>query len=142
MSNSYRVCDVSVTIPVLGTVSRDHSGSIVKRGDKYRVHIYAIKKGASLEDALMVGSTVLNGYTESPFRKTLKVIVPTGYALFGLRIGEDDKPIVHEFLPIDFVGNEESLEDRRGLDDLTEVVRKAIQKECQPGGLIWNSRSR
>lgn len=30
----------------------------------------------------------------------------------------------------------------RAMAELSEVVRKAIQKECQPGGLLWNPRSR
>ncbi|MBX8661751.1 hypothetical protein [Citrobacter freundii] len=30
----------------------------------------------------------------------------------------------------------------KAMPDFEETIRKAIQKECQPGGLIWNSRSR
>ncbi|EMX5166962.1 Fur-regulated protein [Citrobacter freundii] len=32
--------------------------------------------------------------------------------------------------------------DQKAMDELGKTIRKAIQKECQPGGLIWNSSSR
>lgn len=104
MNNTHRVCDVFVTIPVLGTVSRDESGAIVKHGGKCRVHVYAVKKGQALTDGLMVGSTVFSGYTESPYRRKIKVIVPDGHSLMALRIGEDDLPLSWDSLPLAIAG--------------------------------------
>ena len=108
MSNTYEICDVTVTLPALGSVFRDSVGNEGKRGEKCRVNLYAVhpewrEKGATFE-GFMVGRTTFEGYTESPYISTLRIMRPHGYKLVALRVDDRDQPESWESLLVRFVG--------------------------------------
>ena len=108
MSNTYEICDVTVTLPALGSVFRDAVGNEGKRGEKCRVNLYAVhperrEKGSTFE-GFMVGRTTFEGYTESPYIRTLRIMRPHGYKLVALRVDDRDQPESWESLPVRFVG--------------------------------------
>ncbi|WP_318393195.1 hypothetical protein [Enterobacter sp.] len=108
MSNTHQIINVSVTLPALGAVSRDVYGNVIKQGAKCRVHLYAVhpewlKQGPVFE-GFMVGSIVFDGYTETPFARHQRVLMPDGYKLLALRIGEDEQPESWDSLPVSFTG--------------------------------------
>ena len=108
MSNTYEICDVTVTLPALGSVFRDAVGNEGKRGEKCRVNLYAVhpewrEKGSTFE-GFMVGRTTFEGYTESPYDRTLRIMRPHGYKLIALRVDDRDQPESWGSLPVRFVG--------------------------------------
>ena len=108
MSNTYQVTEVTVTLPALGSVIRDSRGNEGKRGAKCRVHLFAVhpdwrEKGATFE-GYMVGRTVFEGYSKSPFNRTLRIMMPDGYKLVALRVDERDEPESWDSLPVYFTG--------------------------------------
>lgn len=108
MSNTYQVTEVTVTLPALGSVIRDSRGNEGKLGAKCRVHLFAVhpdwrEKGATFE-GYMVGRTVFEGYSKSPFNRTLRIMMPDGYKLVALRVDERDEPESWDSLPVYFTG--------------------------------------
>lgn len=93
MTISTRIVKAIVTLPILGTVSRDERGEVVKKGESYRIHIYAAKPGwkenKSLRDMLFVGSLEGQGYTTSPYKRSVEVALPSDRELVALRFDED-----------------------------------------------------
>lgn len=198
MPNTYQICEVTVTLPSLGTITTDGAGNQIKRGDKCRVHLYAVGRdwrSGSIFEGFNVGAITFTGYTESPFKRSQKILMPDGYKLVALRVDDDGVPTSWDSLPVQFVGGLISLKDVDGAvrlrigkingaeplnpcktdtvfiqdafidngaasaeyiakmhisieendkanSSFEEAVRKAVQKECQPGGLIWRQRGR
>lgn len=108
MSNTYEICDVTVTLPALGSVISDSAGNEGHRGEKCRVNLYAVhpnwrEKGSTF-DGLMVGRTTFEGYTASPYNRTLRIMMPQGYKLVALRVDERDQPESWDSLPVHFSG--------------------------------------
>lgn len=117
MSKTYNICEVTVTIPSLGTITTDGAGNQIKRGDKCRVHLYAVKpdwhSGTTFE-GFNVGAITFTGYTESPFKRSQKIMMPDGYKLVALRVDDDGMPTSWDSLPVQFVGGLISLKDADG----------------------------
>lgn len=158
MPNTYQICEVTVTLPSLGTITTDGAGNQIKRGDKCRVHLYAVGRdwrSGSIFEGFNVGAITFTGYTESPFKRSQKILMPDGYKLVALRVDDDGVPTSWDSLPVQFVGGLISLKDvdaaecaeldvakqmaadKKAMDELTSHVRKAIMMECFPGGVIW-----
>lgn len=197
MPNTYQICEVTVTLPSLGTITTDGAGNQIKRGDKCRVHLYAVGRdwrSGSIFEGFNVGAITFTGYTESPFKRSQKILMPDGYKLVALRVDDDGVPTSWDSLPVQFVGGlilkdvggavrvrigeikgaepfspcktdtvfihdafidngavsaeysakmHISIEENdKAASPFEEAVRKAVQKECQPGGLIWHQRGR
>lgn len=199
MPNTYQICEVTVTLPSLGTITTDGAGNQIKRGDKCRVHLYAVGRdwrSGSIFEGFNVGAITFTGYTESPFKRSQKILMPDGYKLVALRVDDDGVPTSWDSLPVHFSGGfvssvkdvdgavrvrigeikgaesfspcktdmvfihdafidngavsaEYSVkmhisieENDKANSSFEEAVRKAVQKECQPGGLIWHQRGR
>lgn len=45
MTITARIVKAVVTLPILGTISRNDKGEVIKSGERYRVHIYAPPPG-------------------------------------------------------------------------------------------------
>jgi hypothetical protein len=122
MANTYTICEVTVTIPKIGIVSSDKEGNEFKCGEIYHINLFAMRPGWSnrLSDfeGLIVGRLDFSGYSESQFSRTQKIIMPNGYELVALRVGESGRPITWESLPVLFVGDPISLKDA---DDTVRV---------------------
>lgn len=92
MTTTTNIVKAVVTLPILGTVSRDERGEIVKKGESYSIHIYAAKpdwkENKSLRDMFFVGLLEGEGYTSSPFKRSLDVVLPEGRVLVALRLDE------------------------------------------------------
>lgn len=198
MPNTYQICEVTVTLPSLGTITTDGAGNQIKRGDKCRVHLYAVGRdwrSGSIFEGFNVGAITFIGYTESPFKRSQKILMPDGYKLVALRVDDDGVPTSWDSLPVQFVGGLISLKDVDGTvrvrigeikgaepfspcktdtvfihdafidngavsaeysvkmhisveendkatSSFEEAVRKAVQKECLPGGAVWCMRCR
>ncbi|WP_313123840.1 DUF1983 domain-containing protein [Pseudescherichia sp.] len=108
MSNTYQVAEVSVTLPAIGTVSRDDYGNEVKCGAKCRVHLHAVhpdwRKQGSVFDGFLVGSVLTCGYTDMPTHHTRRILMPDGYKLVALSVDEGGMPKSWDSLPVCFVG--------------------------------------
>lgn len=93
MTTTTRIVKAIVTLPILGTVSRDERGEVVKKGESYRIHIYAAKpdwkENKSMRDMFFVGLLEGEGYTSSPFKRSLDVALPEGHVLVALRFDEN-----------------------------------------------------
>lgn len=117
MSKTYNICEVTVTIPSLGTITTDGAGNQIKRGDKCRVHLYAVKPdwhSRAIFGGFNVGVITFTGYTESPFKRSQKIMMPDGYKLVALRVDDDGMPTSWDSLPVQFVGGLISLNDADG----------------------------
>lgn len=117
MSKTYNICEVTVTIPTLGTITTDGAGNQIKRGDKCRVHLYAIKPdwhSGTIFEGFNVGAITFTGYTESPFKRSQKIMMPDGYKLVALRVEDDGMPTSWDSLAVQFVGGLISLKDADG----------------------------
>lgn len=126
MSNTYQICEVTVTLPSLGTITTDVSGNQIKHGDKCRVCLYAVqpdwRSGRTFE-GFTVGWLTYEGYSESPFKRSQKIIMPEGYKLIALRVDERGIPTSLDSLPVQFVfGFISSLKDTR------DIARVSIGK--------------
>ncbi|EMA1799350.1 DUF1983 domain-containing protein [Cronobacter turicensis] len=108
MSQTYQVCEVTVMLPSLGTLTTDSAGNNIKRGDKCRVQLYAAKPDTRAGipfDGYVVGVISFNGYTESPFKRSQKILMPDGYKLLALRVDDDGVPTSWDSLPVHFSGD-------------------------------------
>ncbi|CAH6661261.1 phage tail tip fiber protein [Pseudocitrobacter vendiensis] len=118
MSNTYQICEVTVTLPSLGTITTDISGNQIKHGDKCRVYLYAVqpdwRSGGTFE-GFTVGWLTYEGYSESPLNRSQKIIMPDGYKLIALRVDECGIPTSWDSLPVHFSGGYIS----KGLADLS-----------------------
>lgn len=126
MSNTYQICEVTVTLPSLGTITTDVSGNQIKHGDKCRVCLYAVqpdwRSGRTFE-GFTVGWLTYEGYSESPFKRSQKIIMPEGYKLIALRVDERGIPTSLDSLPVQFVGGFIS-----SLKDTRDIARVSIGK--------------
>lgn len=104
MANTYKIREVTVTIPKIGIVSRDAEGNEFKCGEIYHINLFAVRPGwqtrTSDFDGLIVGRLDFSGYTESPYSRTQKIIMPNGYELVALRVSESGRPMTWESLPV------------------------------------------
>lgn len=117
MSKTYNICEVTVTIPSLGTIATDGAGNKIKRGEKCRVHLYAVKPdwhSGTIFDGFNVGAICFTGYTDSPFKRSQKIMMPDGFKLVALRVDDDGVPASWESLPVQFSGGLISLNDADG----------------------------
>ncbi|MEI9740423.1 DUF1983 domain-containing protein [Enterobacter kobei] len=117
MANTYNICEVTVTIPSLGTITTDGAGNKIKRGEKCRVHLYAVKPdwhSGTIFDGFNVGAICFTGYTDSPFKRSQKIMMPDGFKLVALRVDDDGVPTSWESLPVQFSGGLISLNDADG----------------------------
>lgn len=117
MSQTYQICEVTVTLPSLGTITTDGPGNQIKHGDKCRVHLYAVKPdwhSGTIFEGFNVGAITFTGYTESPFKRSQKIMMPDGYKLVALRVDDDGVPTSWDSLPVQFVGGLISLKDADG----------------------------
>lgn len=107
MSQTYKIREVTVTLPSLGTITTDGAGNKVKSGDKCRVQLYAVKPDTLSGipfDGYVVGAISFTGFTESPFKRPQKILMPDGYKLVALRVDDDGVPTSWESLPVHFSG--------------------------------------
>lgn len=107
MSQTYQICEVTVTLPSLGTINTDGPGNQIKHGDKCRVHLYAVKPdwhSGTIFEGFNVGAITFTGYTESPFKRSQKIMMPDGYKLVALRVDDDGMPTSWDSLPVHFTG--------------------------------------
>jgi len=106
MANTYKIREVTVTIPKIGIVSSDKEGNEFKCGEIYHINLFAMRPGwqtrTSDFDGLIVGRLDFSGYTESQISRTQKIIMPNGYELVALRVGECGRPMTWESLPVVF----------------------------------------
>ncbi|WP_308472612.1 phage tail tip fiber protein, partial [Neisseria gonorrhoeae] len=106
MVNTYKIREVTVTIPKIGIISSDKEGNEFKCGEIYHINLFAMRPGwqtrSSDFDGLIVGRLDFSGYTESPYSRTQKIIMPNGYELVALRVGECGRPMTWESLPVVF----------------------------------------
>lgn len=107
MSKTYNIREVTVTIASLGTITTDGAGNKIKRGEKCRVHLYAVKPdwhSGTIFEGFNVGAITFAGYTDSPFKRSQKILVPDGYKLVALRVDDDGVPTSWDSLPVHFTG--------------------------------------
>lgn len=107
MSLTYQICEVTVTLPSLGTITTDGLGNQIKHGDKCRVDLYAVKpdwrSGSSFE-GFIVGWLTYQGYCETPCKRSQKIMMPAGYKLVALMVDEYGMPMSWDSLPVQFSG--------------------------------------
>ncbi|EOJ9641364.1 hypothetical protein ACHOYD_08865 [Enterobacter hormaechei] len=123
MSQTYQICEVTVTLPSLGTITTDGPGNQIKHGDKCRVHLYAVKPdwhSGTIFEGFNVGAINFTGYTDSPFKRSQKILVPDGYKLVALRVDDDGVPTSWDSLPVHFTGGfiESPIDELDGIADL------------------------
>ncbi|EPF0313374.1 phage tail tip fiber protein [Enterobacter chuandaensis] len=123
MSQTYQVCEVTVTLPSLGTITTDSAGNRIEHGDKCRVHLYAVKpdwRSGTIFEGFNVGAITFTGYTDSPFKRSQKIMVPDGYKLVALRVDDDGVPTSWDGLPVHFTGGfiESPIDELDGIADL------------------------
>ncbi|MFY7356188.1 phage tail tip fiber protein [Enterobacter cloacae complex sp. IR5403] len=117
MSQTYQICEATVTLPSLGTITTDGPGNQIKHGDKCRVHLYAVKPdwhSGTIFEGFNVGAICFTGYTDSPFKRSQKIMMPDGFKLVALRVDDDGVPTSWESLPVQFSGGLISLNDADG----------------------------
>lgn len=107
MSLTYQICEVTVTLPSLGTITTDGPGNQIKHGDKCRVDLYAVKpewrSGSSFE-GFIVGWLTFEGYCETPYNRRQKIMMPDGYKLVALIVDQNGMPTSWDSLPVQFSG--------------------------------------
>ncbi|EOV9557456.1 hypothetical protein ACN5LW_002512 [Cronobacter turicensis] len=107
MSLTYQICEVTVTLPSLGAITTDGPGNQIKHGDKCRMDLYAVKSdwrsGSSFE-GFIVGWLTFEGYCETPFKRSKKIMMPAGYKLVALMVDEYGMPKSWDSLPVQFSG--------------------------------------
>jgi hypothetical protein len=107
MKNTYQISRVKVALPPMGIATHDDQGNAIRLGEKYRVHLYAVKPGWQQRgtfDGFMIGCAVGSGCSSSECNIARDVIVPDGYQIIALRIGDNNQPVSWESLPVEFVG--------------------------------------
>lgn len=141
MSQTYQICEVTVTLPSLGTITTDGSGNQIKHGDKCRVHLYAVKPDrhpGTIFDGFNVGAITFTGYTDSPFKRSQKIMVPDGYKLVALRVDDDGVPASWDSLPVHFTGGfiESPVDELDGIADALDTAQARHYKQfgnAEPG---------
>ncbi|WP_243077731.1 hypothetical protein [Pantoea sp. MQR6] len=151
MTTTTRIVKAIVTLPILGTVSRDECGEVIKHGEKYLIRVYAAKpdwkEKKSFRDMLYVGGLSGQGYTESPYKRSLDVPLPEGHELVALKFDDlgipcwDSLPIHIDqwFSPtgsmIITFSQEVNIQD--GM--LAKAIEELLNKELKPGGLLYKA---
>ncbi|MBN1086553.1 hypothetical protein JNO12_19045 [Erwinia aphidicola] len=162
MNINARIVKAVVTLPILGTVSRDAGGNIKKHGEHYRVNIFAANPGwkeETLKDFLVVGVLTVGGYTTGSFKRSQQVILPEGRELVALRMNDDGTPASLDSLPVsiddgdtaftvpdgkvysmEVVVNTDTKEKEhsRLAELVSSVISDRIRKELLPGGLLYS----
>lgn len=107
MSQTYQICEVTVTLPSLGTITTDGPGNQIKHGDKFRVHLYAVKPDwccGGIFEGFIVGWFTCHGYSEAPYKRSQKIMMPDGFKLVALSVDEYGIPTSWDSLPVHFTG--------------------------------------
>lgn len=107
MSLTYQICEVTVTLPSLGTITTDGPGNQIKHGDKCRVDLYAVKpdwRAGSTFQGFIVGWLTFEGYCETPYNRSQKIMMPDGYKLVALMVDENGMPTSWDSLAVQFSG--------------------------------------
>lgn len=107
MSQTYQICEVTVTLPSLGTITTDGPGNQVKHGDQCRVYLYAVKpdwRSGSTFEGFIVGWFTVQGCCERPYKRSQKIMMPDGYKLVALMVDEYGIPTSWDSLPVYFSG--------------------------------------
>ncbi|WP_338506839.1 hypothetical protein VRB95_06360 [Erwinia aphidicola] len=162
MNINARIVKAVVTLPILGTVSRDAGGNIKKHGEHYRVNIFAANPGwkkETLKDFLVVGVLTGGGYTTESFKRSQQVILPEGRELVALRMNDDGTPASWDSLPVSIDDGDTAFtapdgkvysmevvvntdtkekEDARLAELVRSVISDRIRKELLPGGLLYS----
>lgn len=153
MNISASIVKVIVTLPVIGTVSRNEPREVVKKGQSYRVHIYAAKpglrEGKVERDFLTVGVLTGAGYTTGPFKRLLNVFLPEGMELVALNINEDGIASSWDSLPIHIdqwfsptgsmiITGFQEVNIQDGM--LAKAIIEQLKKELKPGGLLYKAK--
>lgn len=134
---TYRIVTATVTLPIIGTVSRDEKGYIIEQAERYRVHIKAVSAGGD-KDAYIVGVLSGSGYTYEPFKESLKVILPDGYDLIAQLVHDAGIPIPQKTLPVATGGGEDQEEPWRKMRELVnKVITERVLAETRPGGMLY-----
>ena len=175
MTTTTRIVKAIVTLPILGTVSRDERGEVVKKGESYRIHIYAAKpdwkEKKSMRDMFFVGVLEGQGYTTSPFKRSLEVALPEGRELVAIRLDEngifnwDSLPIkIDQWFSSDgwmivkdgevFINSAivqagsvthavviNCTESNTPNEKLAKAIKEQLNKELQPGGLLYKAKN-
>lgn len=147
MTITARIVKAVVTLPVLGTVSRNNKGEVVRSSEKYRIHLYAAKPGMKYESQththLLVGVMDGHGYTSEPVKRSEEVLLPDGREIIALRVDDYGIPLGCESLPV-----EVSVIDPSFINDaliglrneyslaISNAIREVIKHELKPGGLL------
>lgn len=107
MSKTYQICEVAVMVPPLGAISNDGFGNQVKHGEKFRVHLYAVKpdwhSGSNFE-GFIVGWFTREGYSDTQHKSSQKIMMPDGFKLIALSVDEYGLPKSWDSLPVYFTG--------------------------------------
>lgn len=107
MSKTYQICEVAVMVPPLGAISNDGFGNQIKHGEKFRVHLYAVKpdwhSGSNFE-GFIVGWFTREGYSDTQHKSSQKIMMPDGYKLIALSVDEYGLPKSWDSLPVYFTG--------------------------------------
>lgn len=106
-SLTYQICEVTVTLPSLGSITTDGPGNQIKHGDKCRVDLYAVKpdwRSGSHFEGFIVGWLTYQGYCETPCERSQKIMMPAGYKLVALMVDEYGTPKSWDSLPVQFSG--------------------------------------
>lgn len=135
-----RIVKAIVALPILGTVSRNELGEVVKKAERYRIHLYAAKPGMKYEKQththLLVGVMDGGAYTTEHAKRSEEVLLPYDRELIALRVDGYGVPICWDSLPVEV----ESHPDKAA-EQLCELIQKTItdrlHKEKQPGGLLY-----
>lgn len=162
MNINARIVKAVVTLPILGTVSRDAGGNIKKHGEHCRVNIFAANPGwkeETLKDFLVVGVLTVGGYTTGSFKRSQQVILPEGRELVALRMNDDGTPASWDSLPVSIddghtaftapdgkvysmeIGvntDTKEKEDARLAELVSSAISERIRKELLPGGLLYS----
>ncbi|WP_286931917.1 hypothetical protein [Leclercia sp. UBA5958] len=107
MSLTYKIREVTVTLPSLGTITTDGPGNQIKHGDKCRVGLYAVEpewRSGSIFEGFIVGWLTFEGYCETPYKRSQKIMMPYGYDLVALKVDEWGMPTSWDSLPVQFSG--------------------------------------
>ncbi|EKK4082775.1 hypothetical protein PNF79_003453 [Cronobacter dublinensis] len=121
MRQTYQICDVTVTLPALGSMICDSAGNEYKRGAICHVHLYALHpdwcEHNSAPQGYLVGRTVFDGYSKTSFNRNIHILMPDGYKLVALRVNDRGQPESYDSLPVEFVGG-----NLKSIDDAQEHV--------------------
>lgn len=162
MNINARIVKAVVTLPILGTVSRDAGGNIKKHGESYRVNIFAANPGWKDEtpkDLLVVGVLTGGGYASGPQKRSQQVILPEGRELVAIRMDDAGTPVSWDSLPVsiddghtvftipdgkvysmEVVVNTDTKEKQhsRLAELVSSAISERIRKELLPGGLLYS----